>query len=140
MKWIFTFSTILSLASAQAQQSTEHQEKFCEVWTVGRNLFGYWEVYADSGQARYGLGNRQLLMRDQKGIIRFQSKMAALNYLGERGWTLISTHTTTEPTAIQNISDTRYYYLFRKVSPRDERLMIDNPSNDLIYRKPGNHK
>jgi hypothetical protein len=135
MKWIFTLTTLLSLLSVKAQQAEDRYEKFCELWTGGQSLSGSWEVYADSGQARHGFGNRQLLMRDHRGIIRFQSKMAALNFMGERGWTLISTHTTTEPTAIQNISDTRYFYLFRKVSPRDERYMIDKEAGGLINRE-----
>lgn len=131
MKWMFTLSSLLYLGAANAQQPLETYEKFCEVWTGGRNLAGYWEFFADSGQARYGWGNRQFLMRDRQGIIRFQSKMAALNYLGERGWSLVSTHTTSEPTAVQNASDIRHYYLFRKTATKDELYRIDKEIRDL---------
>jgi hypothetical protein len=135
MKWIFTLSTLLSFTSTSAQQATDTYEKFCEVWTRGRNLFGYWEFYADSGQARYGWGNRHLLMRDRQGIIRFQSKMEALNYLGEQGWTLVSTHTTTEPSGVENAADVRYFYLFRKTVPKDELYWLDKEVRELIKRE-----
>ena len=136
MKWTFTLSILLSFVYTKAQQPTEYYEKFCEVWTTGPNLSGTWEIFADSGQARYGLGSRQFLMRDRRGILRFQSKVAALNYLGEQGWTLVSTHTTTEPTAIESIADTKQYYLFRKRVPKDELYRIDKEIRDLIDWEP----
>lgn len=92
---LFLFITI----AASAQEKKEYSEYLTVRVQYGNTMSGYkYEVYLDIGVSGSHSMSGQVLNEDEKvtisddnGTYEFKSDMDLINYLGKKGWVVIST-------------------------------------------------
>ena len=107
-KIIIIFCSLIALES-NAQNDTSKVEQYCEVVATGRMLSNRVTVDIDYGEARSIWKDNRL--KDESGrLIKFNTLVDALNYLGRNGWKLVNAF----PITSSNNSYPVYHYVFKK--------------------------
>jgi hypothetical protein len=92
---------------AHAQDTTK-VEQYCQVIAGGVLFTGKVVISVDYGEERRS--RRSLLVREENGkLMRFNSVIDALNYLGRNGWKIVNAFPLLDPTGPK-----QYQYLFKK--------------------------
>ena len=90
-------------------QDTSKVEQYCEVIATGRMLSNRVTVDIDYGEARSIWKDNRL--KDENGrLVKFNTLVDALNYLGRNGWKLVNAF----PITSSNNSVPVYHYVFKK--------------------------
>ncbi|HEV7781051.1 MAG TPA: hypothetical protein VGO58_07275 [Chitinophagaceae bacterium] len=114
MKKVFTL-TLLLIAFNSFSQDTEKLEQYCKLVVTGRMLSSKVVISVDYGEER-SLWKDNRLKNDDGKLVKFNSEIDALNYLGKQGWKLVNAY----PVATTSNSVPIYHYVFRKEFPRSE--------------------
>ena len=112
-----------------AQQKPTQYNAYCEVTVGSSGMMDYINITFDFGYTRYP----SALLYDEKGHpIKFRSPMDAVNYLGERGWHLVTSYYSNDAKG-----QIRHYILEKKVNNRkqmEERLKLSpTPKNKQSF-------
>lgn len=100
--------------SVTAQSDTTRIEQYCTVVATPRLLSSRVTIDIDYGERRSVWKDNRL--KDEGGkVIKFNTVVDALNYMGENGWQLVNAF----PVSTGNNSFT-YHYVFRKQFLRSE--------------------
>lgn len=95
-----------------AQQKPTQYNAYCEVTVGSSGMMDYINITFDFGYTRYP----NALLYDEKGQpVKFRSPMDAVNYLGERGWHLVTSYYSNDTKG-----QLRHYILEKKVSNRQQ--------------------
>ena len=95
-----------------AQQKTTQYNAYCEVTVRNSGMDNFINITFDFGLTRYP----NALIYDEKGQpIKFRSPMDAVNYLGERGWRLVTSYYSDDAKG-----QVRHYILEKKVTNRKQ--------------------
>ena len=114
MKKLLLLSFLVPLL-ASAQTDTTVAEQYCSVNVYPRALSNRVTIEVDYGEARSVWKNNRL--KDEGGnVVKFNSYIDAMNYMGKQGWKLVNSMLITTGT-----TNTGYYsYVFRKEFPKKE--------------------
>lgn len=102
--------TICISANAYAQSQQEKLRVYAELLGTGTNLLGLnknVKVTVDMGQPQSSFKG-YTLQDDNNKDIKFNSMVAAMNYMGQRGWVFVQTYT------ISHGKDLVYHWLMYK--------------------------
>jgi hypothetical protein len=113
MKKIFTLVFILVTVTSFSQD-TEKVEQYCKVIVTGRMLSTKVVISVDYGEER-SLWKDNRLKNEEGKLVKFNTEIDALNYLGKQGWKLVNAYPITNAN-----SAPIYHYLFRKEFPKTE--------------------
>ena len=113
MKKILTLA-LLFFALNSFSQDTEKVEQYCKVVVTGRMLSTKVVISVDYGEERSVWKDNRLKNEDGK-LVKFNSEIDALNYLGKQGWKLVNAY----PISMPNTAPV-YHYVFRKEFSRAE--------------------
>jgi hypothetical protein len=115
MKKIIPILCLLIAFQSNAQQDTVTVEQYCEVVATGRLLSSRVTVDIDYGEARSIWKDNRL--KDESGrLIKFNTLVDALNYLGRNGWKLVNAF----PISAGTNSVPVFHYVFRKEFPKKD--------------------
>ena len=114
MKKLLFLSFLLPLF-ASSQADTSMVEQYCSVNVYPRALSNKVTIEVDYGEAKSVWKNNRL--KDQEGnVVKFNTYIDAMNYMGKQGWKLVNSMMITTGTA-----NTGYYsYVFRKEFAKKE--------------------
>lgn len=113
MKKIIFLAFLFLFFKSHAQDTTK-VEQYCEVVASGRLLSAKVTIDIDFGEARSIWKDNRL--KDESGrLVKFNTLVDALNYLGRDGWKLVNAF----PIAYANSSPV-YHYVFRKEFPKKD--------------------
>lgn len=107
---ILLMMTICISANAYAQSQQEKLRVYAELLGTGTNLLGLnknVKVTVDMGQPQSSFKG-YTLQDDNNKDIKFNSMVAAMNYMGQRGWVFVQTYT------ISHGKDLVYHWLMYK--------------------------
>jgi hypothetical protein len=110
LKLILLMMTICISANAYAQSQQEKLRVYAELLGTGTNLLGLnknVKVTVDMGQPQSSFKG-YTLQDDNNKDIKFNSMVAAMNYMGQRGWVFVQTYT------ISHGKDLVYHWLMYK--------------------------
>ncbi len=108
MKKVLTLALLFFAVNSFAQD-TEKVEQYCKVVVTGRMLSTKVVISVDYGEERSVWKDNRLKNEDGK-LVKFNSEIDALNYLGKQGWKLVNAY----PIATTANSTPVYHYVFRK--------------------------
>ena len=113
MRSFLTTICVFLMINSFAQDTTK-VEQYCEVVATGRLLSTKVTIDIDYGEERSAWKDNRL--KDENGkLIKFNSVIDALNYLGKNEWKLVNAFpisSTNEPNV--------YHYVFKKEFPAAE--------------------
>ncbi len=121
MKKIYIILMITFFASHLLAQDTSKIEQYCQLTEAGALLSGGVQVYIDFGQKQKSFSNRgRILSRD------FNSVVDALNFMGFRGWVLVSSFQKT-------LDSSRFIssYIFKKTCYKAEIVQLKMELEEL---------
>lgn len=108
MKKFIIISCLLISFKSNGQQDTSKVEQYCEVVATARVLSNKVTVDIDYGEQRSIWKDHR--MKDEQGkLVKFNSVIDAVNYLGKNGWKLVNAF----PIA-QGSAPMVYHYVFKK--------------------------
>jgi hypothetical protein len=108
MKKIIAIFCLLIVFKSNAQD-TAKVEQYCEVVATGRMLSNRVTVDIDYGETRSIWKDNRL--KDENGkLVKFNTLVDALNYLGRNGWKLVNAFPITSSTNAPPV----YHYVFKK--------------------------
>lgn len=111
-RFLLLLPLLFVLCFVRAQQSQSHYYAYCEVTVGSSGMMDYINISFDFGYTRYP----NALLYDDKGQpVKFRSPMDAVNYLGERGWHLVTSYYSNDTKG-----QVRHYILEKKVSNRQQ--------------------
>jgi hypothetical protein len=113
MKSLFTLSLLL-FAFSSFSQDTSRVEQYCKLVATGRLLSNKVTISIDYGEER-SLWKDTRLKNDEGKLVKFNTEIDAINYLGKQGWKLVNAY----PIANANNAPI-YHYVFRKEFLRSE--------------------
>ncbi|HKB42854.1 MAG TPA: hypothetical protein VKC90_00630 [Chitinophagaceae bacterium] len=109
MKKIIAIFCFLIALESNAQNDTSKVEQYCEVVATARMLSNRVTVDIDYGEARSIWKDNRL--KDESGrLVKFNTLVDALNYLGRNGWKLVNAF----PIISSSGSAPVYHYVFKK--------------------------
>jgi hypothetical protein len=108
MKKLFTFAFLFFTISSFAQDS-EKVEQYCKLVVTPRLLSTKVTIAVDYGEERSVWKDNRLKNDDGK-LIKFNTEIDALNYLGKQGWKLVNAY----PVTVGTNTNPTYHYVFRK--------------------------
>lgn len=114
MKKIIAILCLL-IASKSNAQDTAKVEQYCEVVATGRLLSNRVTIDIDYGESRSIWKDNRL--KDESGkLVKFNTLVDALNYLGKNGWKLVNAF------PINSSANTApvYHYVFKKEFSRKD--------------------
>ena len=131
MLLLLTLTLICTGMWAQQKQIQTTYNAYCEVTINNGRMDQFTIMTFDFGYTRYP----NALLYDEKGQpIKFRSPMDAVNYLGERGWRLVTTYYSND-----SKGQLRHYILEKKVNNRKQmeeglRLQPQSKSNKSVSK------
>ena len=111
-KYLLLLALLTVCCFGRAQQKQVQYNAYCEVTVGNSGMDQFIVITFDFGYSRYP----NALLFDEKGQpIKFRSPMDAVNYLGERGWRVVSSYSLNDAKG-----SSRHYVLEKKVSDRKQ--------------------
>ena len=111
-KYVLLLMVMCCTINVCAQQKTEQYNVYCEVTVRNSGMDSFINITFDFGLTRYP----NALLYDEKGQpVKFRSPMDAVNYLGERGWRLVTSYYSDDVKG-----QVRHYILEKRVSNRQQ--------------------
>ena len=106
-----SFLLIVHFLSAQESATIE---QYCAVKVFWNAFAGEASIAVDDGTKEEAMTIFSQRLRDSSNrVIKFKSRVDALNYMGKQGWKMV--HVVSN-----NTDNTEYVYLFRKEVKREE--------------------
>ncbi len=114
MKYFLTGITFFFFVSNAAAQQAQTIEQYCMVKVFWNAFAGEASIAIDDGTKAEAINLFSQRLRDSSNrIIKFKSRVDALNYIGNQGWKMMH--------VVSNATDnTEYVYLFKKEVRREE--------------------
>ena len=124
-RYLLLLSLLFVYCLVRAQQRQSQYNAYCEVTVGSTGMDQFINITFDFGYTRYP----NALLYDDKGQpIKFRSPMDAVNYLGERGWRVVTSYYSNDTKG-----QLRHYIMEKRVSNRqqiEEGLRLSpNPAN-----------
>jgi hypothetical protein len=113
MKSLFTLGLLLFTFSSFSQDSLK-VEQYCKLVATPRLLSNKVTISIDYGEER-SLWKDTRLKNEEGKLVKFNTEIDAINYLGKQGWKLVNAY----PITTTNSTPT-YHYVFRKEFLRSE--------------------
>src|SRR5215210_3615700 len=111
------FIAFLLMAFISNAQDTTKVEQYCEVVATPRLLSNRVTIDIDYGEVKSIWKDNR--MRDERGkLIKFNTLVDALNYMGTNGWKLVNAF----PAYTATNSPPVYHYVFRKEFLRSDTV------------------
>jgi hypothetical protein len=100
---IFTFLVVFATTTF-AQEKKQTIEQYCQLKMLGQYL-----ELQNTVEVDYGEKKRSYKLKDENDkVVKFNSGVDALNYMGKQGWKLVTV------TTVPDKSWPKTYYLFKK--------------------------
>ncbi len=97
-----------------AQTDTTMVEQYCQVKCESPLFSGKVVIYIDQGDKK-NLHQEKRLRDENDKLVKFNTVIDALNYMGKKGWTLVNAYPLT------SVGNTPvYYYIFKKLFRRQD--------------------
>jgi hypothetical protein len=106
--------TLLTATASYSQQDTSRVEQYCEVVATGRLLSNKVTIDIDYGEER-SIWKDHRVKDDEGKLVKFNSVIDAVNYLGKNGWKLVNAFPISEGSGSKV-----YHYVFKKEFPKSE--------------------
>jgi len=105
---------LLFISTISFAQDATKVEQYCEVVATGRLLSNKVTIDIDYGEQR-SIWKDNRLKDDNGKLVKFNTVIDAINYLGKNGWKLVNAF----PVATTNGPNV-YHYVFKKEFPKAE--------------------
>lgn len=105
---------LLFISFNSFSQDSSRVEQYCKVVVTPRVLSTKVTIAVDYGEQRSVWKDNRLKNEEGK-LVKFNTEIDALNYLGKQGWKLVNAY----PLSVPN-STPVYHYVFRKEFSRGE--------------------
>ena len=98
---------VLLLVLVPGMLYAQKLEKYCEIMAIGKMFSSKVTITVDFGEQRGFFKDTRL--RDEEGdVVKFNSTIDALNYMGTQGWKLVNAF------PISNGNQNVYHFFFKK--------------------------
>jgi hypothetical protein len=114
MKQFFTLIFLIAFVHFSPAQESASVEQYCSVKVFWNAFASEASISIDDGTRTEALNMFSQRLRDSSNrIVKFKSRIDALNYVGKQGWKMV--HVVSS-----NTDNTEYVYLFKKEVRREE--------------------